>query len=190
MAKGYTDAAQVAAYLGVTLTDDQDAQAAALVAPAEAWLDAYTGRAWLTGAVTGEVYTAPGALLQLRQWPVASIESITATRQAYTDAETTTLTANSDYQARDLSRGLVWVAPWLFYDYLTVAYTPTATLPATIQQAATMLVAEWLRPALDGVSSAVKSYSAFGQVSVTFRDEPVSPALQALLAPFRAPVLV
>jgi hypothetical protein len=186
MAKGYTDAAQVALYLGLALTDAQDAAAAALVDAAESWVDSYTGRAWLTGAVAGEVHTEPGVLVQLRQWPITSVEAVTVVRQRHWAAVATPLNAATDYQVREARRGVLWVTPWRVADYLTVDYTPEATLPAAIGQATTALVAGWLRPALQGVGSDVKSFSAFGQVSMAFRDEPVPPAVTALLAPYTA----
>jgi hypothetical protein len=187
VAKGYAVAADIATDLGITLTGTQEAQVAKWIEDAEAFLDATLSRAWLTGALTDEAYTPYGADVFLRQKPVTSVQNVKGRYRL--NATATTLTLGTHYEVRDLTRGWLYVAPWAAYDWLTVSYTPVASVPRLVNRATRLLVEEGLASAVGGAGN-IKSFSAFGQVSVTFRDESISPQVRSILDSLRVPVLV
>lgn len=167
----YTDAAAVALHLGRTLTVDQEAQVDVLVPPAQRWIDKRANRSWeLTTPITGEAHTLYGPCLYLKQAPVASVEAVRV-RSLTPGATARTLTAGVDYELLDATDGLLLIGTYYTVDYRAgVDYTPNVPLDERIALAATMLVAAWLRPALDGITGDIKSYSQGQELSVTFRD--------------------
>lgn len=174
-AKGYTTVATVSALLGVTLTTDQEVQCAQLLEGVENTIDRVTSRAWLTGAITDELHRPDGRYLYLKNSPVTSIQAITGHTLGSTTVKT--MTANRDYYAVDLTRGLLYLYSGAYYDYLLVDYTPAATLPAEIGYAATRIAAHRLGYTLggslasgagSGASTSVRSLSIGGEVSVTY----------------------
>jgi hypothetical protein len=186
-----TSVGAVANYLGVTFTVAQTAEATALLPAADAAIQTYCDRRWLSGAITNEVYLPEGPLLVLRQRPVASIEAITAAW--YFAATPVTLTAGTDYLVRDLTRGLVLLTPWRTgrptdrpYETLAVSYTPVATVPEDVALAATMLVAAWLGASTDGTTADIKRYSVGGELSVERFDQRWPADALSLLAPYRS----
>lgn len=186
--KGYTTETEVETDLGVTFTATQQAQVAALIEDAEAYIDAYTGSAWLTGQVTSERHLmAYDGTIWLQNAPVTSVQSITG-RQALS-TQSTVLTAGTHYEIVDARTGRVYIPGWESYAYLDVAYTPANTVPRLVNKAARLLVEGALQTLTAGGAGNIKSFSAFGQVSVTFRDETVPPEVKALLDLVRGPVL-
>lgn len=207
-----TTAAAVFTHLGVTPTAAQTTEATALLGAADAAIQNYCGRNWLTGAITDELHQPDGPRLYLRQRPVASIQSVKG-RKAF-NATATTLVANTDYEVRDLTTGLLLLGsgalewppqgnpapalsrqPWSFpYAFVTISYTPTATVPADVALAATMLVASWIGVTLSAgalapgatiigkkVADTEMRYST-GSGTATDGDLPSS--VQALLRPY------
>lgn len=189
--KGYTTGRRVAAYRGAVLTDAELGRIEPLIMAAEATIDGETGRSWLGGAIEDEAHPLYGPAIWLDNKPVASIQSVAVRTLGLTS--TTVLVADSTYYVRDLNAGALWVPCWDTADELLVSYTPTASVPADLGLAATMLVAYWLRPAFDGISTDVKSYQIPGDISVTFRDDAVKGGLpddvRAILARYRSPVV-
>jgi hypothetical protein len=203
----------VLAALGEAAATAPVAQLSALLPAADAAIQRYCGRQWLTGAIVGEAYEPEGDHLYLQQRPVASVEAVQG-RRAY-DATVTTLVLGTDYEVRDLARGLLvlngsgarewppqgaalpalprsrWSLP---YSYLTVSYTPAATVPADVALAATQLVAHWLTPTLHPEYQGLKSLSlAQGEIAMTVADTTATPGaagwpapVLGLLAPYRA----
>jgi hypothetical protein len=167
----YTDADTVALHLGRTLTVDQEAQVDALVPAATAWIDARTNRSWeLTAPITGEAHALYGPCLYLKQAPVASVEAVSV-RSLTPGATARTLTAGVDYELLDAATGLVLIGTYYTVDYrASVDYTPAVPLDGRIALAATMLVAAWLRPALDGITGDIQSYRIGQDLQVTYRD--------------------
>lgn len=139
-AKGYCTVDEVANFLGRVLTPAQETHCARLIETVEADIDDYTGRAWLVGAQTDEAQYWPAfrlGNLYVRYAPVATVTIVKARAGLGSDEET--LTAGEDYEAADLSAGLIYLVAPSAYDRVRVTYTPTATVPLGIQQAA----AEW-----------------------------------------------
>lgn len=156
-AKGYCTAAEVAAFLGVTFTAGQTTQAGVLIEQAESYIDGETNRAWLVGAQTDEVhYIDNSRFIFLQFAPVTSVQAITG--RAALGASETTLTANVDYEVRDLAAGLIALVSG-GYDQVKVDYTPVAAVPAEIKLACIQLVANWLQPQLQPGSYGLDSYS-------------------------------
>jgi hypothetical protein len=213
MAGHLTSIEAVLGSLGLPVETAPVAQINALLGVADAAVQAYCGRQWLSGAITNEVYTPDGPLLYLRQRPISSVESIVGHR-AY-QATTTTLVAGTDYAVQDLARGLVtlrgigqWQSggssstygrgllpthprePWtLPYSYLTVSYTPAAPVPADVSLAAALLVGTWLQTTTQGITPDIKTYSVGQELTVTRFDPSASalpPPVATLLAPYRA----
>jgi hypothetical protein len=186
-AKGYAAASDVALALGVaSLSTLQTNQVTAWLEGVESWVEAYTGRAWLTGALTDEFYEPAGPDLYLRQRPITTVEAVKGRFRL--TSTVTTLTAGSEYEVRDATRGRLWLPLWDSYDWFAISYTPAATVPAGVKLATAQLLADAIQGPAQGGSN-VKAFSVFGQVSMTFRDTEVSPQVAAWLAPFRALVL-
>jgi hypothetical protein len=159
--------------LGQTLTDDQETAFDFILPAVEEWIDAETGSAWLTGAVASETHHGPfgGPLVFLRQRPVTAVASVTAVNEW--NADPTTLVDATDYSLYDAARGVLYLAGYVGWRQLTVAYTPAPSLPWTINRLATLLAAGTLPSAAGGGTvdpSIVKSYEVGGDFSVTFRD--------------------
>jgi hypothetical protein len=186
-----TSVGAVANYLGVTFTVAQTAEATALLPAADAAIQTYCDRRWLSGAITNEVYLPEGPLLVLRQRPVASIEAITASW--YFAATPVTLTAGTDYLARDLGRGLVLLTPWRSgrvtdrpYETVAVSYTPVSTVPDDVTLAGPRLVADWGGPTTPGSTADIKRYSVGGELTVERFDQRWPADALSLLAPYRS----
>ena len=188
MARGYTSAGQVAQQLGQTLTADQETAFDFILPVVEEWIDAETGSAWLTGAVASETHHGPfgGPLVFLRQRPVLAVASVTGVNEW--NADPTTLVDATDFSLYDAARGVLYVAGYVGWRQVTVAYTPATSLPWTINRLATLLAAGTLPSASGGGDvdpSIVKSYQVGGDLSVVFRDAIAgvsgSPEVQRLL---------
>lgn len=185
--KGYATETQIETDLGTTFNATQQAQVAAWIEDAEAAIDHDLDTAWLTGAITNErhLLTFDGALW-LRSYPITSVQSIVG-RQTLS-ASSTTLTAGTHYEIVDAASARLYLPGWQNYPYLDVSYTPVATVPRLINLATRQMVIERLQTAAAGGAGNIKSFSAFGQVSVTFRDEPFSPTVRGLLDQMRRQV--
>lgn len=157
----YTDAASVAAFLGVTLTAGQTAEATTEAAAASVTIDRRTGRSWGSTpptTITGEQHTLTGPSLYLRQPPVSAITLVTM-RWQWAGAPLLTLLAGTDYELVDATLGIVVMRR--SYDpiagaeldvlrddvygrldrIISVDYTSSQGPPADIKRAATLLVA-------------------------------------------------
>lgn len=165
----YTDVAAVQLYLGRTLSDDQQAQVDALIPAAQSWIDARSGHAWdVSAPIADETHYLYGPQVSLDLAPVAAVTSVKV-RDTCVGATDTTLTVNEGYEVRSLTGGTLYLpgyTGWL----AKVSYTPAVPLDARIGLAATMLVAAWLRPALDGITGDVQSYRIGQDLQVTYSD--------------------
>jgi hypothetical protein len=173
MAKGYSSADQVGAYLGQTLTPAQQTQAVIWLDAAEAVVDGIAHTSWLTGAVVAEQYSLNnrGTRLYLRQTPVTSLQGITV--RSYLVGDTgQVLTAGVDYELIDPTAGLVLLSNVYqsnayfqsYGDYggavgyvgpvpaggpgygqlALVSYTPAQLVPSSVALAAAQIVGFWL----------------------------------------------
>ena len=143
--KGYTTKARVAQELGITLTVAQESYIDTLIEEVEGAIDAFCGRGWLTGAITDELYLMPGRNLELRHYPVASVQAVSGRMGAIADAWEV-LTVNEDYEVVDLAAGYLLLGQW--WARVKVSYTPAATVPVEIKSAATAWVAMLFSPSL------------------------------------------
>jgi hypothetical protein len=173
MAKGYSSADQVAAYLGQTLTPAQQTQAVIWLDAAEAVVDGIAHTSWLTGAVVAEQYSLNnrGTRLYLRQTPVTSVQGITV-RSFLVGDTGQVLTAGVDYELLDPTAGLVLLSNVYqsnayfqsYGDYggavgyvgpvpaggpgygqlALVSYTPLQAIPPSVALATAQIVAFWL----------------------------------------------
>lgn len=165
----YTTAAQIAAYLGLTLTAAQQTQAGVLADAATAWIDRYTGRSWqIASPVTDEMHQLVGNTVYLDQRPVTAVSAV-KTRSRYADAPLTTLDA-SQYELLDADNGVLLILGWAGSGSLAlVTYTHTATAaPADVQLAASMIAASWLSQALRPNTQGIDQLSV-GQNDVTVK---------------------
>lgn len=185
-ARGYTTTEQVQAALGVPLTGEQVTQLQSLLEPAERAVDAHCRRAWLTGAITSETYFTFGRDLYLKNVPVTSVSSV-AGRQGLGATELT-LTADTDYEVRDLDAGWIWLWSPDSYDRIRVSYTPVATVPADVAVATAELVCHWLRPTLLPGSLGA-SQVQLPDLTIRFEPDDMPVAIRAKLAPYRFPVV-
>jgi hypothetical protein len=186
-AKGYTSRERVARYLGRTLTTEQMDQADALIASAEAWIDRRTHRAWLVASpIVDELHQLDGAVLYLKQRPVTSVSSVKV-RSASVGATETALVAGTDYELLDPVNGVLSLGSSTYLGYLAkVSYVHSGPpVPEDIALAATMLVATFLQPALDGVGANVQSYRVGGELQVTFTEDDLPKAVKGLVNPYR-----
>lgn len=158
-AKGYTTAANVAAFLGLTFTSGQTSQATALVSIAEDVIDTWTRRGWLLPQIEAEQHDLLTDHIYLDNAPVTSVDLVQARTRQIGDPWVT-LTALSDYELINVKKGDLQISygwsggsdPMLFgtgYGYpfsylLAVTYTPNLPVPGDIAQAATQMVAHWM----------------------------------------------
>ena len=156
-AKGYCTTSDVADLLARTFTAAEEAQCAALIERAEAFIDGETGRGWLMGAQSNEVHFVDSQNVFLRYAPVASITSIVG-RLDVGEAETT-LVADVDYEVMDLAIGQIRLLYPRSYDRVRVTYTPVATVPADLVQAMIEIVSSWMTPTLSPGTFGLDSYS-------------------------------
>lgn len=185
-AKGYCTAALVAAFLGKTFTTDQTTQANSLIERAEAYIDNQTGRGWLVGAQTDEAhFLGQKPWVFLRYTPVQEITAVTG-RTAPGEDEAA-LTLDEDYEVRDLETGLIRLLV-SGYDRILVDYTPVATVPGDLVQAAIELVTNWLQPSLQPGTYGLDSYS-LPDLTVRFSrahvQEVVPPTVQQVIDSYR-----
>lgn len=154
--KGYCRVGDVAQFLGVTLTEAQEARVESLIEAAEADMDREMNRAFLTGTISNELHDSRRRIY-LANPPVASLTSVEG-RVVNDPAEAwETLVVADDYELVNATTGEVLVAAFYSYAILRVTYVPVDTVPADIREACVELVAArvqpTLNPALYGVDS-------------------------------------
>jgi hypothetical protein len=173
----YTSVAAVGTALGQDLSGFASQRANQLLGAADRFIDGRSGRApggWATTApVTGELHQLYGRGFYLRHAPVAAVTSLEV--RPPLAGSSWAARAAGEYELLDAAQGQVLLAAGAAYAgwWARAAYTPGAALATAdprIVEAATQLVAHWLRPTLDGVGGDVKSYSVGQELSVTFRD--------------------
>jgi hypothetical protein len=171
VSKGYTTPAAVAAYLGRTLTTDQQALIINTLIPAvEEWIDGMAGRAWAaTGSAAAEYVRVVGDEVSLASWPVLAVTSVTAYSGVVGEAGDALVTG-TDYELRNAARGLLVLDPGVAaYRYLLVQYTyDYGALPSDLTLAATMIVADWLQPALNVDSYGISEYQVGQDLRVKY----------------------
>lgn len=157
-AKGYATVEEVAGFLGVTLTSDQENHCERMLEVAEGEMDAATQRGWLMGAQTDEAhYPAEFRLgnLYLRYAPVSTVTTVKG-RASLGETETT-LVADVDYEVADSEGGWIRIVYPDQYDRIRVSYVPSTDVPLDIQQATAELAATrmsgHLRPLSYGLDS-------------------------------------
>lgn len=189
----YTDAAKVAAYLGLTLTGAQQTQAGVMADAATAWTERYTGKSWQTASpISNELHTILGDRVYLSHRPVGSVSSV-KTRANYADADETTLTSGQ-YELLDATNGVLLVQGWAVAGTLAlVSYTHTqTTVPADVALAATMIAASWLGGSLaPGTNGATEIAVGQNDINVKFSSErgSVPPEALAILSYYRSVVI-
>ncbi len=184
-AKGYCTAQNVADFLARTFTAAQTTHCNNLIERAEVYIDEETGRGWLVGAQTDERHYVDDRNVFLRYAPVASVTTVTG-RTGLGEAEEE-LTADSDYEVRDLESGLIGLFTTA-YERLLVDYTPVNEVPLDIKQACIELVATWIGPHLQPGSYGLDSYS-LPDLTVKFArshvQEVAPPTVQRILDRYR-----
>jgi hypothetical protein len=188
--KGYTSLPLVADEVGDGLDDSLVEYCKTLIAQAEAYIDRFTGRAWLVPSpITDELHTVISPYLYLGVPPVTAITSFVI-RRGTVGASETALTAGVQYELIDPAHGIVLVnatstsghnvaipsSPFAGY-IAKVSYTTATPVPGDIERAATLLVAQWLTARLNTDLRGVKSYSVGSSgdtLNLTFQDGNVS----------------
>lgn len=178
--KGYTTVSLVVAELGQDLTAPQLDQCADLIGEAESWIDQATGRVWLATSPTTEFHSVLGPVVYLRNRPVVAVTSVTR-RPLSPGATVTTLVANTQYELIDAANGILLLSGYPYndvvintettssYGYLvTVTYTSTTPVPADIQRAATLLVADWMQPRRTPDRQGLDGYTVGDDLTVKF----------------------
>jgi hypothetical protein len=206
VAKGYTSVELVADEVGDALTDELVPHCNTLIAQAEAYIDRFTGRAWLVSSpITDELHTVVGPYLYLRSAPVTAITAFKV-RVGAVGAPDITLVAGSQYELINPTNGIVLVnATYPFgYDVVVntteyagyiakISYTAATPVPGDIERAATLLVAQWLTSRLNTDMRGVKSYavgSSGDTLNLTFQDANVPTDVMQILQGRRRMVLV
>lgn len=180
--KGYSTQALVEDELGQPLTAAQAAYLAdPLLEQAERLIDQATGRRWLTGVITSEPYRDVRVLVVLKSYPVASIQAVSW--RASLGGTETSFDLTTEVELQDADAGLLWLAGAQTYNRVLVSYTPVDASVLTsddgllVRRAATLLLADWLRPLTGGVTPDVQQFSVGGgDLAVTYRG-------RALLSP-------
>lgn len=159
--KGYCRVGDVAAYLGTTLTEAQEARVESLIEAAEADMDREMNRAFLTGTVSNELHKSRRRLY-LANPPLVSLTSVEGRVVDDPSEAWEALVAGDDYELTNATTGEVHVAVFYSYAVLRVTYVPVDTVPADIREACVELVAARLQPTLNP--------SLYGVDSVTLPD--------------------
>lgn len=183
--RGYSSPSLVAEELGVTFTAGQTTQAEGLIEEAEAFVDRFTGRAWITTSPATETLVVPAdGLVYLTRRPVTAITSVSV-RPATIGGASTALAASSSYELLDAATGLLAVSSGYHGYRVSVTYTHTndiAALPADIRRAATLLVAHWLTPRLHPERAGLAALSlGSGEIAQTFRRREIPAEVLAIL---------
>lgn len=183
--------AKLAVLLNVALTANQTARlSGGLIEAAEQWIDAYTGRAWLTGSpVVGERHPIESGHVWLKQRPITAVSAV---RLGGLFDSATLLTVTTDYVV-DAARGLITFRG-LSRSEVAVDYTVPQTVPADVSEAAGLIVAGWLSGTAGTVdsNSGIKSWAVDGE-RLEYRDAAALGAIPAaavnLLSRYARPVL-
>ena len=184
----YALAADVALFLGRTLSADQTTEATALLAAASAYVDRYTGQTWVAATVTGEIQTVRDGMIRLDRRPISGVTTVSV-RGVYLGASSTVLTSPTGYEIINAAEGQLLIGA---NDgaMATVTYTAAPTVPDDIEQATIMLASYWLGAAITPaglVYSKIKS----DEEELTYRnandkDTPIPPSVQAILNGYRS----
>jgi hypothetical protein len=183
--KGYTGAGKVAAFLGVAFSAEQAAHCTTLARRAEERIDRFCNRAWLVGEQTDEAHYRPSGAVYLKYPAIESVEAVKG--RAGVGADEETLALGTDYEVEDLEAGLIRLFSPLRFDRVRVSYTQADSVPGDVEQAATELVAYWMRPHLQPGTYGVQSYQ-LPDLQVQFRAyaaEALPASVEALLEPHR-----
>jgi hypothetical protein len=189
----YSDATKIAAYLGSTLTTDQQTQAAAMAQAASDFVDQYIGggRSWQSAAaVSNELHTVSGGRIFLKRRPAVAVTSVQV-RQPAIMAQWTTLDAGQ-YELLDPTNGVVLVVGW--GDYIArVSYTHGAsTPPSQVALATTMIAAAWMTNTLQPDSFGMDSIAVGqGDIVAKFSSNAtdVPPEALSILKGLRVPII-
>lgn len=185
----YTNATNIAAYLGVTLSGAQITQAGITAQAASDWIDRFCGQSWQDdGSVTDELHAPVGDRVYLNNRPVSAVSAV-STRQRIVGSDWSLLDS-SEYELIDTQNGVLLVSGWADPGLdVKASYTHTATAaPTPVGLAATMIAASWLGPTLAPQTNGVSEISV-GQndVSVVFNAKrgDVPAEAMTLLAAYR-----
>jgi hypothetical protein len=165
----YTTAANIAAYLGVTLTAGQQTQAGICAQAASDWIDVYKARSWQDdGTVADELHVPVGDRVYLNNRPVTAVSAV-STRQRIVGADWNLLDS-SEYELLDATNGVLLISGWADPGLdVKASYTHTATAPPSqIALAATIIAASLLGPTLRPNTSGLESVSV-GQNDVAVK---------------------
>lgn len=165
----YTTHTAIAAYLGVTLTAGQQAQATTLAQAASDWIDRYVGQSWQDdGSVTDELHTPVGDRVYLNNRPVAAVSAV-STRSPMIGTDWALLDSD-EYELLDAANGVLLISGWADPGLgVKATYTHTATTaPTPVGLAATMIAASWLAPTLAPQTNGIESI-AVGQNDVNVK---------------------
>ncbi|HEX5164235.1 MAG TPA: hypothetical protein VFV93_02465 [Thermomicrobiales bacterium] len=181
----YTNATNIAAYLGTTLTADQQTQAALVAQAISDWIDRETNQSWQQASpATDELHTLTGNRVYLNHRPVVAVTSVKTRAAAFTAFDWTTLDA-SQYELLDAANGLLLIEGWSASSaaLVQVSYTYTLAIPSEIALAATILASDLMTVTLHPEAAGV-SQIAVGQndISVKYADaSAVPPAVSRAL---------
>lgn len=161
-AKGYCTHADVATFLGLTLTAGQQTYATSLLETVEQLVDAETGRGWLMGAQTNETYywtEWPDSLIYLRYTPINTGVALVITGRTALGEDEETLVADTDYEVMDFAGGVIRLINPSEWNRIQVDYTPVATVPTPVRDATAEWVAALMQPMLRPDTYGVESFS-------------------------------
>lgn len=172
--KGYTSVETVERALGHALSAEHRTSLASLLPGVEAFIDGQCGRGWLMGTITDETHWLPRSdHLYVFNPPFTSVTTVKA-RSGIGEADAT-LTANTDWEARDPELGIVYVIGATAYDRIKITYITPATLPDDIAYVATELGAVTARMLLAGTGPEIQSYGVGGEIQVVNFDTKIVP---------------
>lgn len=170
----YTDAPAISAYLAVTFTPEQAAQADLAAAAVTVWIDHRTGRTWqnASGSVVDEIHQINNGVVYLEYRPVLAVSEVHARERQGNQIGDWVLLDPSGYALVDPVAGRLEFAAYGRYATgadARVDYTSTvAAPPADIAYAATTLAADMLFPTLHPESVGLESL-ALGQNDISLR---------------------
>lgn len=175
MAAPYATFADVASYLGVTLSAGQETECTTLLTAAQAEVERRCRQAWNLDPILDERYWLKQDWLNLLSNPVTSVQAIRIRTPRPGDTWLT-LNAGSDYELIDTNEGLVSFA----YGYhgrhvmAGVDYTPNRPVPSDVALATVLIGAASIYRSLNSDRLGITKAQLESAVQIAYTEEGIA----------------
>jgi hypothetical protein len=189
VSKGYAAKEDVAKFLNREFTTTQEELCDFLIGAAEELIDSDYNISLISGGQQVESFYNPDSIVQISNAPVDNTQPIVVTAKYSFNSVPVTLAAGVGYELRNPKLGIFYF-PLLHWDSLSdpitrgsyysisITYSKTATVPSRVKLATCIIVAHYLRPAINDEAFGIKNYSD-GELSIAFTDKVVQEGIPA-----------